>query len=260
MTTLDPWYLIFDKAGDLADSLLHEQPKSKVDAVDIENQIISSVKKIASGDVNPREDWSVIIRPVNQKGKLDEKIEEHFEVALRQSVFVRVLFEYHMQKIREHYPESSQPGALMKIGEEMLAAFACAQQHATAWRLLKEVRDKSFEKRSQNANQVKAEKKEESELLLRSLIESSLERLRPGGDWRSHIIAAQDIAKDLSAMAENYALPITSNEDKLSEEIQLMIWKEPRLRKAYNENAKQPLDEPVKMRRMHVDVKLSEEE
>ena len=248
--TLDPWQMVFDKAGELADSLLHEQPKSKIDAVDIEDQIINAVKEIARGEVNPREDWSVIIRPVNKKSKIDEKIEEHFEVALRQSVFVRVLFEYHMQKVREHYSETSQPGELMKIGEEMLAAFACAQQHATAWRLLKEVRDKSYETRSKNANQIKAEKKEESDLLLRCLIETSLDRLRPAGGWRSHILASQVIAKDLSSMRETYSIPIIADEDELSEKVQLMIWKESRLRKAYNETAKQLLDEPIKTRKV----------
>nr|WP_298410499.1 hypothetical protein [uncultured Halomonas sp.] len=250
MKTIDSWQMVFDKAGDLADSLLHEQPKDMVDALDIEEQIISAIQELASGEVNPKEDWSVIIKPVSKGSKIDERIANHFDIALRQAVFVRVLFEYHMQKIKEYYSESSQLGMLIKVGEDMLAAYACAQQHATAWRLLSGVRDKSYETRSQNANQIKAEKKEERELLLRCLIESSLERLRPGGGWRSHIIAAQIIAEDLGTMAASYALPITSDEDELSEKVQLMIWKEPRLRKAYNETAKKPIEEPVKTRKI----------
>lgn len=163
-----------------------------------------------------------------------------------------------MQKIRESYSENSQPRMLMKVGEDMLAAFACAQQHATAWRLLIEVRDKSYETRSQNANQIKAEKKVESELLLRSLIEPSLERLRPTGGWRSHIIAAQSIAKDLATMAVSYSLPITRDVDDLSEKVQLMIWKEPRLRKAYNEAAKKPLEEPAKTRKAVINFSVGD--
>lgn len=260
MAAIDPWQMIFDKAGELADSLLHEQPKGKVDAVDFEEKVISTVKEIAYGEVNPRKDWSVIIKSVSKGNKIDEKIGEHFEIALRQAVFVRVLFEHHMQKIRECYSESSQPRMLMKVGEEMLAAFACAQQHATAWRLLKAVRDKSYGARSQNANQVKSEKKEERELLLRSLVESSLGRLRPGGGWRSHVIAAQVISEDLAAIAASYSLPITSDEDELSEKVQLMIWKEPRLRKAYNETAKHPLDEPVKTRKVVLDFSVGDGE
>lgn len=255
---LDPWQVIFDKAGDLADSLLHAQPKGEFDAVDFEEKIVGVVKEIASGEVDPKEDWSVIIRPVKKQEVFDAKVSKHFEIALRQAVFVRILFESHMQRIKKRYSEASQPRELMIIGEDMLFAFSCAQQHATAWRLLKEVRDKSNDARSQYAHQVKAEKKEESELLLRGLIESSLERLRPGGGWRSYIIAAQDIAKDLATTSETYALPITSNEGELSEKIQRMIWRETRLRKAYNEAAKEPLDEPVKVRKMYVNSGFEE--
>ncbi|NAW33493.1 hypothetical protein [Halomonas alimentaria] len=159
VTTTDPWQMIFDKAGDLADSLLHELPKSKVDAVDMEGQVVSTIEKIATGEVDPRKDWSVIIRPVSKESMIDERIDEHFDIALRQAVYVRIIFEYHMQKIKGYFSEASQAGMLMKVGEEMLDAFGCAQQHATAWRLLKAVRDKSL--RSQNGNQIKADKKEE---------------------------------------------------------------------------------------------------
>ncbi|MWJ29291.1 hypothetical protein GPM19_13985 [Halomonas sp. ZH2S] len=260
MTTTDPWQMIFDKAGHIFDSLLHELPKSKFDAIDFNDKVESVVKELASGEVNPREDWSVIIRSTNKKVKLDEKIDDHFEIALRQAMFVRVLFEFHMQKIKEQYSESSQPGMLMKIGEEMLAAFACAQQHATAWRLLTQVRDKSYEVRSQKAAQVKIDKKEEREALLRSLIETHLGRLRPKGGWRSHILAAQQVSIEVASIAESLSLPISSDQDELSEKVQMMIWKEPRLRKAYNENAKEPLDEPIKSRRVYVKEIFSEEE
>lgn len=64
---LDPWQVIFDKAGDLADSLLHAQPKAEFDAVDFEEKIVSVVKEIASGKVDPKEDWAVIIRPIKKK-------------------------------------------------------------------------------------------------------------------------------------------------------------------------------------------------
>ncbi|MCH4565059.1 hypothetical protein MKP05_18330 [Halomonas sp. EGI 63088] len=263
VTTTDPWQMIFDRAGELGDAILREQPKSKFDLIDYESQVIGMIKEISGGRINPRDDWSVIMRPVNKENKLDEKIESHFHIALRQTVFVRVLFEYHMEKIKENYAESSQPGALMKVGEEMLSAFACAQQHATAWRLLKEVRDKSYETRSQSANQTRAERKKERELLLRCLIETSLDRLRPAGPtggWRSHILAGQVIAKDLSSMAESYSLPIITDEDELSEKVQLMIWKEPRLRKAYNESAKEPLKEPIKTRKAVLKFGLLKEE
>ncbi|GKW48614.1 hypothetical protein [Halomonas sp. NCCP-2165] len=258
VATLDPWYLIFDKAGDLVDALLHEQPKGEFDAIDFEGTISDTVEKIASAEFNPQEDWSVIIRPVNNGEKLDEKIDRHFEIAVRQSVYVRILYEYNMGRIKENYSESSQPGMLMKVGETMLSAFACAQQHATAWRILKEVRNKSYDKRSQAANQIKAEKKSERELLLRSLIEPALERLRPSGNWRSHVFAAQVIAKYISEISSSCSLPISDNEDELSEKIERMIFTESRLRKAYNENAKQPLDEPAKTRKMNMQVNFGE--
>ncbi|EWH02091.1 hypothetical protein Q427_10585 [Halomonas sp. BC04] len=248
--TIDPWQMIFDKAGDLADALLHEQPESEIDSVDREEKVVGAMQKIASGEVSPREDWSVIIRPVRKRDTLDEKIDYHFEIAIRQAVFVRALYEHDMQKIKQYFSEISQFGMAMKVGEDMLSAFACAQQHATAWRLLRAIRDKSNQAKSPKANQVKAERKEERELLLRSLIESSLGRLRPRGGWRNHVVAGQVIAKELAEMAASYSLPITSDEDELSDKVQLMIWKEPRLRAAYNENANKPLDEPVKVRKV----------
>lgn len=260
MATLDSWQQIFDKAGDLVDSLLYERPKDQFDAIDDEEKIISVLKEIASGEIDPREDWSVIIKAANKGDKLDEKIDQHFEISFRQAIFVRILFEYTMKKIKENYSEHSQFAPLMKAGEEMIFAFACAHQHATAWRLLIEVRDKSYEARSSKGAQVKAEKKEEREVLLHIFIESALERLRPGGGWRNHIIASQTIAKDLAAMAESYSLPITNDIDELSEKVQSMVFKEDRLRKAYNEAAKKPLDEPVKIRKAKLNVIFGEED
>lgn len=260
VATIDPWQMVFDQAVELADSLLQAQPKGEVDSLDIKEQVIRTVQAIASGEVAPREDWSVIVRPVNNKVKLDEKIDEHFDIALRQAMFVRVLFEYHMKEIKENYVESVQPSMLMKVGEEMLFAFACAQQHATAWRLLTEVRDKSYEARSQKATQAKNERKEEREVLLRSLIEASLRRLRPRGRWRTHILAAQEISVDLAGISDSLSLPISNDPDELSDKVQLMIWKEPQLRKTYNENAREPLPEPVKIQKGFVKVDYGDED
>lgn len=260
MTTTDPWQIIFDKAGALADSLLHNLPKSEFDLIDLDEKVASVVTELGRGEVDPRKDWSVIIRPTNKNVELDKKIDDHFEIALRQALFVRVLFEFHMQKVRKHLSEHSQPSAIMKIGEDMLTAFACAHQHSTAWRLLREFRDKSYEKRSRSANQVKAEKKEEREVLLRCLIDTLISRLRPQGGWRSYVLAAQQISIEVASIAESLSLPISSDKDELSEKIQLMIWKEPRLRNAYNADAKEPLDEPVKTRKTTLKVEFKERE
>lgn len=260
MTHVDPWHIIFEKTCALIDALFDEQPKSEVDAIDIDTQVYNVIGDIACGRVDPRSDWSLVIKPENKGERLDKKIEDHFDIALRQTAYARIIFESHMQKVKDNCPESVQPSKLMKLGEEMLAAFACAQQHSTAWRLLIEVRDKNYQTRSQKAAQVKAEKKEEREVLLLCLIEPALNRLRPQGGWRSHILAAQSIAQDVKALAASYSLPISSNEDELSENVEKMIWKESRLRKVYNENAKEPLDEPVKMRRVNVNAKFSGEE
>ncbi|MBS9403712.1 hypothetical protein KG088_08725 [Halomonas sp. TRM85114] len=260
VTTTDPWQMIFDKAGDLADSLLHEQPKSEFDAVDFEEKVVSVLKKIAYGEVNPREDWSVIIRPVNKKSKLDEEIEKHFEIALRQAVFVRVIFEYDMQKIRANFPEVSQRSMLLRSGEEMLDALSCAQQHATAWRLLKEVRDKSFEARSRNASRVKDEIKEEKKVMLRSMIEPSIERLRPPGGWLTPVLASQDIAKYIVDIFDNLPLSFSMGKDEMSQEIHRLIVKDSRFRKAYETNAKEPIVDPVKMRRVIVKFGYNDQE
>ena len=260
MTTTDPWQMIFDKAGDLADSLLHEQPKSEFDAVDFEEKVVSFVKEIAYGEVNPREDWSVVIRPVNKKNKVDEEIEKHLEIALRQAVFVRILFEYDMQKIKDRISEASQPGMIMKVGNEMLDAFACAQQHATAWRFLKAVRDKSFNTRSRSGNQVKADKKEEKEVMLRSMVEVSLNHLRPQNGWRNPVLASQEVAEYIVDNFKGLPLNFPMDKGEISEKVHQFILKDSRFRKAYEDNAKEPIGEPVKTRSAFVKIDFGQEE
>lgn len=247
MTTTDPWQMIFDKAGDLVDAILHEQPKSKFDAVDFENAINSTVIEIVGGKVDPEDDWSLVIRPVKKGRKLDDKIEEHFNIALRQGIFVRMLYEEDMQKVIKFYAESSQSGALFKIGEKMVLAFSCAQQHATAWRILKEVKNNSHEVKQEKAQAATQAKKEEGEVLLRGLVKGSLSK-RPDYGWPGHVRAAQTIAKTLFPLVNEYRLPLPSSEDKLFEKIETLIFREPSLRKAYNENARHPLEEPTKVR------------
>lgn len=249
MTTTDPWQMIFDKAGELVDAILHEQPKSEFDAIDFENAINSRAIEIVWGKVVPEDDWSVVIRPVKQGIKLDDKIEAHFNIALRQGVFVRMLYEGSMQKIIKHYTESSQPGELFKVGEKMVSAFACAQQHATAWRILKEVKNNSHEVRQEKAQAARNEKKEEREILLRGLVRGVL--LRPETKlWPGYVRTAQMIANKLFPLVKEYNLPIENDEDKLSEKIEKIIFREPSLRKAFNENTKHPLEEPTKMRKV----------
>lgn len=249
MTTTDPWQMIFDKAGDLVDAILHEQPKSEFDAIDFENAINSRAIEIIWGKVDPEDDWSVVIRSVKKGVKLDDKIEEYFNIALRQGVFVRLLYEGDMQRIIKYYTDSSRPGEMFKVGEKMISAFACAQQHATAWRLLKEARDNSNEVKQEKAQAAIQEKKEEREVLLRGLVKGALSK-RPANGWPGHVRAAQTIAKKLFPLIDEYSLPLPSSEDKLSEEIVKLIFREPSLRKAYNENANHPLEEPMKMRKV----------
>merc|ERR1711977_21347 len=129
----------------------HEQPKSEFDSIDFENAIISKAEDIRFRGVNPEDDWSVVIRQVKKGAKLDEKIEEHFHIALRQGVYVFLLYAEDMRRVIETYNESSQPGELFKIGNKMISAFSCSQQHATGYRLLKEVRDNSDEVKQEKA-------------------------------------------------------------------------------------------------------------
>ncbi|NYS60553.1 hypothetical protein [Vreelandella salicampi] len=110
--TVDSWQIIYDQAGDLVDAMLHEQPKSEFDAIDFNDAINSKIEEIIWRGIEPEEDWSVTIRPVKIGSKLDDKIEEHFQIALRQGVFVRLLYEGDMRRIIKHYTESSQSGEL----------------------------------------------------------------------------------------------------------------------------------------------------
>lgn len=251
--TVDSWQIIYDQAGDLVDAILHEQPKSEFDAIDFEEAINSKAEEIIWRGIKPEDDWSAIIRPVKKGVKLDEKIDEHFHVALRQGVFVRLLYEGDMQNIIKYYTDSSQPGELFKIGAKMVSAFSCAQQHATAWRLLNEVRNKSYEVRQEKAQAARNEKKEEREVLLRGLVKGALSK-RPANGWPGHVRAAQTIAKTLFPLIDEYNLPLPNDEDQLSEQIEKFIFHEPILRKAYNDSAKEPLQEPVKLRRVKVEL------
>ncbi|MCD1585080.1 hypothetical protein K7H09_03550 [Halomonas sp. IOP_14] len=251
--TVDSWQIIYDQAGDLVDAILHEQPKSEFDAIDFEEAINSKAEEIAWRGIKPEDDWSTIIRPVKKGVKLDNKIDEHFHTALRQGVFVRLLYEGEMQIIIKYYSDSSQPGKLFKVGAKMVSAFSCAQQHATAWRLLNEVRNNSYEVRQEKAQAARNEKKEEREILLRGLVKGALSK-RPANGWPGHVRAAQTIAKTLFPLIDEYNLPLPNDEDQLSEQIEKLIFHEPILRKAYNDSAKEPLPEPVKLRKVNVDV------
>ncbi|GEK49474.1 hypothetical protein [Vreelandella venusta] len=252
MTEIDSWQIVYKRAIELSVSLTKEQMNSEIDCLDIEEKIQRIAQDISAGCINPEDDWSLIIKPVNNKAKLDEKIEEALEVAFRQTVFVRILFEYNMNKIVKEYVDGLKAIEIMEVGKKMISALECAHQHATAWRVLSEVRNNSYVIRSQKANQIKQEKNNDREVLLRSLILPWLSRLRPRNGWSSHVLAAQEITPKLASFADSLQLPILEKEDELSEMVESMIWKEPQLRKAYNENAKNALKEPVKMRKVCV--------
>lgn len=252
MTAIGPWQIVYKRAIGLSIALEKESTNIENDTIDMEERILRITREISTGYIDPVNDWSLTIEPVKNKAKLDEKIEEAFEVALRQTVFVRILYEYYINKILEEYADDLKPIEIMAVGEKMISALECAHKHATAWRVLSEVRNDSYEIRSQKANQIKKEKKNDREVLLRSLILPCLSRLRPRNGWSSHVIAAQDITPELASYADFFDLPILEKKDELSEVVESMIWKEPQLRKAYNENAKEALREPVKMRKGYV--------
>ncbi|NYS59687.1 hypothetical protein [Vreelandella salicampi] len=133
----------------------------------------------------------------------------------------------------------------------MISAFSCAQQHATAWRILKETRNNSYEVRQNKAQAARNEKKEEREILLRGLVKEALSK-RPDNGWPGRVRTAQTIAKKFLPLIEEYNLPLPNDEDQLSEQIEKFIFREPSLRKAYNENAKEPLEEPTKTRQAKI--------
>jgi len=252
MDTYDAWQAIHERASELVDHLLHEQPAHEVDAIDQQEQVLAVVKQIVEGTVKPRDDWALLIRPAQKGAKLDAKITHHFDVAVRQGMFVICLFENDMLKTRENIKPTLQPGRLHAIGTDMLTAFGCAQQHATAWRLLKDVRDKSFVTRSAQGVKANQEIKDEREVLLRGLVKGALTKERPAGGWQGHVRAAQTIAATLFTLTQAYQLPLPDNEDVLSEKIEKLIFSESSLRKAYNESAKEPLQEPVKLRKVNI--------
>lgn len=247
------WELIFDKAGDLLETILKEQPKSEIDAVDVEVKINEVLKKIAYAELNPRDDWSVVIKNENKAENLDQKIKAHFDIAFRQGVYVRLLYEFHIKRVVMEFSEASQVSQINKLGEEMIDAFACAQQHATACILLKEVKEKNFSARAEKGKVARKEKQEEEKVLLRGLIRGALSK-RPANGWPGYVRTAQLIAKSLSGLIDEYGLSISSDVDQLTEKVSKLIVSENSLRRAYNDNAKQHLPEPVKLRKSRIDI------
>jgi hypothetical protein len=118
--------------------------------------------------------------------------------------------------------------------------------------MLKDLRDNSPEARQEKAKQAKQELKDEKEVMLRALIRGALSKHRPSGGWERYELAAPVIAKIIHPVIEEYSLPLTNNIDLLSESIQKLIFTEPRLRKTFNENGKQPVPEPHKSRNMTI--------
>jgi|TARA_R110001583_G_scaffold158927_1_gene310752 hypothetical protein len=252
MEQFDVWAIIDKQASDLADHLLHSQPEEQVDAIDREKQYHDVINQLGSGEIDPKKDWEVIIRPVLRKEKIQEQIDKHFDIALRQAVYTCVKYQFYMDKIKKNVVRTRQDVMLFEQGMDMIKAFACAHQHATAWRLLISVRDNSYEIRTAKAAQAKEEKKDEKDILLRSLIKGALTKHRPSGGWKSYKLAAPEIAKALFPLIAQYSLPLSENIDQLSDKIEKLIFKEPRLRKIYDENAKEPLTETVKVRKVRL--------
>lgn len=248
MSQVDVWAIIDKQATDLADKILHEQPLDKVDALDREEQWHRSLEQVASQNPDPVKDWDTPIRLIQTKAKIQEQIDKHFDIALRQIAFVSYTHQYRILKIQENIAEDNRRIMMLRDeSEKMIKAYACAQQHAAAWRMLKNVRDNSYDLRAVKGVLAKQEKKDEKDVFLRVLIRGALEN-RPAMGWKSLELAAQDIAIILHPLIEQYASAFSEDIGSLSTKISKLIFTEPSLRNAYDENAKVPLSKPMKMR------------
>lgn len=251
MSQVDVWAIIDKQATDLADQILHEQPLDKVDALDRDEQWHRSLEQVASQNPDPVKDWDTPIRLIQTKAKIQEQIDKHFDIALRQIAFVSYTHQYRILKIQENIAEDNRRIMMLRDeSEKMIKAYACAQQHAAAWRMLKNVRDNSYDIRAVKAALMKQEKKDEKDVLLRGLIRGALIGNRPAKGWKSRELAAHDIAIILHPLIEQYALAFSEDIGSLSTKIAKLIFTEPSLRNAYDENAKVPLSKPMKMRKM----------
>ncbi|QHD49834.1 hypothetical protein [Vreelandella aquamarina] len=241
-------------ATDLGDALLHEQPKSEKDAIDHEEQWHTALQQAMGRSPDPMNDWEV---PINsslprKKDDFQKKIDNHLSIALRQIAFVSHLNQNWIPKIYENINEDNRRQLMLRDEYTKIAkSFACAYQHATAWRMLKDFRDNSPAARQEKANQAKQEIKDEKEVMLRALIKGALSKHRPSGGWERYDLAAPVIASVLHPLIQEYSLPLPDDIDLLSEKIRKLIFTEPRLRKIYNENGIQPVPEPHKMRKVN---------
>lgn len=245
-------------ATDLANQALHEQPKVEKDAIDHDEQWNHAISQVAANEPDPSKDWDTRIHLVQprDKKKLQQQIDDHLEIALRQIALVSFTHQDRIPKIRQNIEEVNRRKIMLRAEQETMAkALTCAHQHVTAWRMLKDLRDNSPEARQEKARQAKQERKDEKEVMLRALIKGALTKHRPSGGWERYDLAAPLIANILLPLIEEYSLPLTDNIDLLSDNIQKLIFTEPSLRKAYNENGKQPVPEPHKSRIMTIKLR-----
>lgn len=243
----DAWQMIYDEACELIETILSDRPGNKAEENEFHGRVEDVMRSILKREIDPREDWSVVINTVNNESALEEKIDLHFNIATRQSIYASILFEHDITIGRKKYSGSTAlPSYIRKSGEHLIAAFACAQQHATAWQILKDLREKSYATRSAKATEAKKELKNEREILLRGMVKGLLVK-RESGAWPGPVRASQDIARKMMPVIEEFRLPLPIDMDELSEIIVKSIEKEPSLRKAYNDNAVSPLPKPRRL-------------
>ncbi|MCF2914483.1 hypothetical protein [Halomonas sp. Cn5-12] len=244
---------------ELGTELLHEQPVDEMDAIDHEKQWHEALTQVVAGEPDPFDDWKVSIRLVQttDKKKLQENIDNHLKIALRQIALVSHFNQHIIPQVRKNIHEGVRRHRMLLNAHSTIGKAATyAHQHATAWRMLKDYRDNSVETRSKKAAKANTEIKEEKDALLRALTKWALVKKRPIGGWKDLQSAALDIAISIHPLMIEYGIKTTKDELKLAENLEKTIFKEDSLRNLYNKNAKEELKKPYKIRQIPFSAKI----
>lgn len=226
---------IYNQSLELIVKICHIQDKPQlfflIDVKSVKDQIVA-------GEVLPENDWDETICPKQGEKQLDESIEKHYQVAIRQVVYIGLRYDWKIRSIEEDYSGAVKDEKIKLEGQKMLSALECANQHWAAYHILKAVRHNDYTNRGRKGGVAKQAAINENTMLLRGLVRNQLTNIRPRGGWGSVISTSDIITKNLFPLIKEHNLWKEPDKDKLYEHVTKLIERDDVVSKLYKNNAK----------------------
>ncbi|WP_129140157.1 hypothetical protein [Modicisalibacter coralii] len=225
---------IYRRSKDLLTEI--RRSHSNMDHLDFMANMQDMVKRMATGQIDPKKDWEEELRASQKQETLDQLVDKYYDAALCQAVYVSILYERDIDLIESNDSGRVKEEKIKEKGREMLTALEWANRYWSAFHILTQVRDKDYSQRSKKAHEAKRAKEDEVSILLRSLVRSKLKKRPPNG-WPEPVETATTIADDLIPLIQDQDFPLPTDRDKLMDKIHQLILKNEHVLKDFQDNA-----------------------